>query len=61
RPGGSGQEWCDAEVVRRLRRRSLARLRQEVEPVDPAALGRFLPAWQGVTTTKGPGGRHRGV
>ncbi len=61
RPGASGQEWCDAEVLRRLRRRSLARLRQEVEPVDPAALGRFLPAWQGVTTTKGPGGRHRGV
>ncbi len=61
RPGASGQEWCDAEVLRRLRRRSLARLRQEVEPVDPAALGRFLPAWQGVTTSRGPGGRHRGV
>jgi ATP-dependent Lhr-like helicase len=39
-------EWCDVEVLRRLRRRSLAALRQEVEPVDPAAYGRFLPVWQ---------------
>ncbi len=46
RPGGSGSEWCDAEVLRRLRTRSLAALRQEVEPVDAATLGRFLPAWQ---------------
>ena len=38
RPSGSGTEWCDAEVLRRLRRRSLARLRQEVEPVEPEAL-----------------------
>ncbi len=53
RPSGSGSEWCDAEVLRRLRRRSLARLRHEVEPVEPAALGRFLGAWQHVTTTKG--------
>ena len=55
RPGGRGSEWCDAEVLRRLRRRSLAALRQEVEPVEPATLGRFLPAWQHV------GGRLRGV
>ncbi|TIC85565.1 ATP-dependent helicase [Nocardioides sp. GY 10127] len=48
RPGGQGTEWCDAEVLRRLRRRSLARLREEIEPVDPDALGRFLPAWQHV-------------
>jgi ATP-dependent Lhr-like helicase len=41
-------EYCDAEVLRRLRRGSLARLRAEVEPVEPAALGRFLPAWHGV-------------
>ncbi len=46
RPGGSGSEWCDTEVLRRLRTRSLAALRQEVEPVDAATLGRFLPAWQ---------------
>jgi ATP-dependent Lhr-like helicase len=55
RPGGSGLEWCDAEVLRRLRRRSLARLRQEVEPVPPAALGRFLPSWQGVGGSSGRG------
>ncbi|GGO93051.1 DEAD/DEAH box helicase [Nocardioides phosphati] len=53
RPAGAGSEWCDAEVLRRLRRRSLARLRAEVEPVDPEALGRFLPHWQGVTRIKG--------
>lgn len=55
RPSGSGTEWCDAEVLRRLRRRSLARLRQEIEPVEADTLGRFLPAWQHV------GGRHRGI
>jgi len=48
RPGGSVPEWCDAEVLRRLRRRTLARLRREVAPVDAATLGRFLPAWQGL-------------
>ncbi|HUQ43647.1 MAG TPA: DEAD/DEAH box helicase [Candidatus Limnocylindria bacterium] len=48
RPNGSEREWCDPEVLRLLRRRSLARLRREVEPVDPETLGRFLPAWQGV-------------
>ena len=49
RPSGSEREWCDPEVLRMLRRRSLARLRREVEPVEPETLGRFLPAWQGVT------------
>lgn len=44
-------EWCDAEVLRKLRRRSLAALRAEVEPVDAAAYGRFLPAWQHVRTS----------
>jgi ATP-dependent helicase Lhr and Lhr-like helicase len=61
RPAGVGTEWCDAEVLRKLRRRSLARLRHEVEPVEPQALGRFLPAWQGVSSSggralRGPGG-----
>lgn len=55
RPTGSGSEWCAAEVLRLLRRRSLARLRHEVEPVTPATLGRFLPSWQHV------GGSLRGV
>ncbi|MFR0356822.1 ATP-dependent helicase [Streptomyces sediminimaris] len=45
-PAGIGQEWCDAAVLRRLRRRSLAALRQELEPVAPAALAQFLPQWQ---------------
>ncbi|HEY3002376.1 MAG TPA: ATP-dependent helicase [Kribbellaceae bacterium] len=48
-PGGTAMEWCDAEVLRLLRRRSLAALRKEVEPVEQAALARFLPTWQGVT------------
>ncbi|HEY2300001.1 MAG TPA: DEAD/DEAH box helicase [Jatrophihabitans sp.] len=48
RPDGVGTEWCDAEVLRMVRRRSLAALRKEVEPVPAAALARFIPAWQGV-------------
>ncbi len=48
RPGGSEREWCDPEVLRRLRRASLAALRKEVEPAEQAALGRFLPAWHGI-------------
>jgi ATP-dependent helicase Lhr and Lhr-like helicase len=48
RPGGTEREWCDPEVLRRLRRASLAALRKEVEPAEQAALGRFLPAWHGV-------------
>jgi ATP-dependent Lhr-like helicase len=48
RPGGTGTEWCDAEVLRVLRQRSLAALRREVEPVAPETLSRFLPAWHGV-------------
>ncbi|WP_427019077.1 ATP-dependent helicase [Pseudarthrobacter sp. P1] len=53
----SQSEWCDVEVLRRLRRRSLAALRAEVEPVDPATFGRFLPAWQHVTAAGGPAAR----
>ena len=45
-PGGRGTEWCDAEVLRMLRRRCLAKLRKEVEPAPPEALAAFLPAWQ---------------
>ena len=48
RPGGTEREWCDPEVLRQLRRRSLARLRREVEPVEQVVLARFLTAWQGV-------------
>ncbi|MDQ3481176.1 MAG: DEAD/DEAH box helicase, partial [Actinomycetota bacterium] len=56
---GQGSEWCDAEVLRRLRRRSLAAARKEVEPVEPSALGRFLPAWQNVgSRLRGADGVH---
>src|SRR5204862_6676371 len=48
RPGGTQREWCDPEVLRRLRRASLAVLRKEVEAVDQRALAGFLPSWQGV-------------
>jgi ATP-dependent Lhr-like helicase len=48
RPGGSEREWCDVEVLRRLRRASLAVLRREVEPADQRLLAAFAPSWQGV-------------
>jgi ATP-dependent Lhr-like helicase len=59
RPGGSEREWCDPEVLRRLRRASLAVLREEIEPADPRELARFLPAWQGVD--RGVGGNSLGA
>jgi ATP-dependent Lhr-like helicase len=52
RPGGRGREWCDAEVLRIVRQRSLARLRQEVEPVESVALGRFLVGWHSLARPK---------
>ena len=48
RPGGVEREWVDPDVLRSLRRRSLAKLRQEIEPVDGEALGRFAVAWHGI-------------
>ena len=48
RPGGSGREWCDPDVLQSIRRRSLARLRRQIEPVDPPVLTRLLTSWQGV-------------
>lgn len=48
RPDGVGAEWCDAHVLRMVRRRCLAALRKQVEPVPPTALGAFLPAWHGI-------------
>ncbi|MFO0872204.1 MAG: crosslink repair DNA glycosylase YcaQ family protein [Pirellulales bacterium] len=47
-PGGTGREWCDVDVLRRLRRRSLAVARASVEPVDAATYARFLIRWQGI-------------
>jgi ATP-dependent Lhr-like helicase len=58
-PGGTSgeREWCDTNVLRRLRRASLAVLRKEIEPSDQRALAAFLPAWQGVDRyAKGPTG-----
>ena len=52
RPGGKEHEWVDIEVLRRIKRRSLAILRADVEAVEPDALGRFLPAWQQVGATR---------
>ena len=52
RPAGTGVEWVDTDVLRQLRRRSLAALRDEVAPVDTAALARFLIGWQGVGSTR---------
>ncbi|ORV93845.1 ATP-dependent helicase [Mycobacterium interjectum] len=47
---GGAEQWCDADVLRILRRRSLAALRAQVEPVSTAAYGRFLPAWHHVSS-----------
>jgi ATP-dependent Lhr-like helicase len=52
RPGGTDHEWVDADVLRRLRSRSLARLRQQVEPVETDALGRFLLSWHGIGSAR---------
>lgn len=48
RPGGTSPEWCDTEVLRRLKRQTLARLRKQVAPVDARRWGAFLPAWHGI-------------
>src|SRR5439155_3115452 len=53
RPGGLEREWCEPDVLRRIRRRSLAALRKEVEPVDGAAFARFLAGWQGADRPRG--------
>jgi ATP-dependent Lhr-like helicase len=58
RPGGTGREWIEPDVLRRVRRRTLARLRRAVEPVEPDALARFLPGWQGIGRDMG-GGENR--
>jgi ATP-dependent helicase Lhr and Lhr-like helicase len=54
-PGGTEREWCDPEVLRRVRRASLAHLRKEVEAADQRELARFLPSWQNVDAHR-PGG-----
>jgi ATP-dependent Lhr-like helicase len=51
-PGGLHREWCDAEILRQIRRKSLAKLRREVEPVEQHTLARFLTHWQGTLTPR---------
>src|SRR4051812_7658386 len=48
RPGGTEREWCDPDVLRRLRRASLTALRNEDQPAEQAAFGLFLPHWHGI-------------
>ncbi len=52
RPTGSHMEWCDPEVLRVVRRKTLARLRREIEPVEQRVLGRLLARWQGVAVSR---------
>ncbi len=52
RPGGLHREWCDAEILRQIRRKSLAKLRREVEPVEQHTLARFLTHWQGLLSPR---------
>jgi len=54
-PGGSEREWCDADVLRRVRRSSLAHLRREVEPAARDRFARFLPSWQNVDAHRAAG------
>ena len=55
RPGGSEREWIEPDVLRRVRRRTLAHLRRAVEPVEREALARFLPGWHGIGRDIGSG------
>ena len=55
RPGGAHREWVHPDVLQQLRRRTLARSRHEVEPLDGRVLGMFLPRWQGVGSKRGAG------
>ncbi len=52
RPGGLNREWIEVEVLRAVRRKSLARLRKEVEPVEQRVLARLFTRWQGVVTPR---------
>ena len=52
RPGGVNREWIDAEVLRSIRRRSLAKLRKEIEPVEQRTLARLFTRWQGVVSPR---------
>ncbi len=51
-PGGTRREWCDPDALRSIRQRSLAKLRKQIEPAEPAALGRLITRWQGVISPR---------
>jgi ATP-dependent helicase Lhr and Lhr-like helicase len=59
RPDESGEQWCDARVLRRLRARTVAALREQTEPTGPEALALLVPAWQSVGQAPAGAGRHR--
>jgi ATP-dependent Lhr-like helicase len=59
-PGGLHREWCDAEILRQIRRKSLAKLRREVEPVEQHTLARFLTHWQGLLAPRRTGHMNTG-
>src|SRR3984957_10975242 len=52
RPNGSHREWCDPDVLQQIRRKSLARLRHEIEPVEQNTFARFAMRWQGVAVPR---------
>ena len=52
RPNGRHREWCDPEILKRIRQKSLARLRREIEPVEQRTFARFCARWQGVTAQR---------
>jgi len=56
RPRGTSREWCEPEVLRRIRRRMLASLRKEVAAVDAATFSRFLVDWHGIGDARGASG-----
>ena len=52
RPGGTHREWCDPDVMQQIRRKSLARLRREIEPVEQRIFARLTARWQGVSVRR---------
>tara|TARA_Y100001934_G_scaffold279502_3_gene383509 strand:+ start:3884 stop:8452 length:4569 start_codon:yes stop_codon:yes gene_type:complete len=57
-PRAGAPEWCDVDILRRLKRATLAKLRAQVAPVDASNLARFLPSWHGIGE-RGPAGIER--
>jgi ATP-dependent Lhr-like helicase len=47
-PARPGITFCDVDVLRAIKRRSLAALRKQVEPVGQLGYARFLAEWHGI-------------